>query len=418
MSSSPALRNFFRQQQLYVFIAVAVAGFFWASDLKVNFPTILIYSLCIGNLGTLILEKMSPLYCNRPFPWNWLVYLLLLAICTFPIYAIAAAAVYYLARLPDDSYLTLWQSVRHGWRFPFFVCMLWGIISYLYRSMREHLEARNRVLEEEVKLTSAEVEDQEQELQRALEIQQSFLPKDIPQVPGFEVTGAWQPSRVVGGDYFDVLKLPDGRLGVCIADVSGKGVSAALLMANLQATVRAFAPDSPSPARLCARVNSILCNNIAKGKFVTFFYGVLDSASLTLDFCNAGHLDPMVVSNSGLVRRPAGSGGTVLGLFPDAKFEDSRIAMEPGDRLLLFTDGITEAFAPDGEEFGEQRVAASARSRPDESAPEMTSRILSEVRAFCREQFNDDATLLTVAVTKPVTIASCHGVKGTASNAA
>jgi sigma-B regulation protein RsbU (phosphoserine phosphatase) len=118
---------------------------------------------------------------------------------------------------------------------------------------------------------SAQLEMQEQELQRAREIQQSLLPKEIPQLPGFQVAGAWLPARTVGGDYYDVMRLGENKIGVCIADVVGKGVSAALLMANVQATVRAFARESESPAWVCDRVNKVLCGNIADGKFVTFF---------------------------------------------------------------------------------------------------------------------------------------------------
>src|SRR5208282_4456869 len=152
---------------------------------------------------------------------------------------------------------------------------------------KERLEKKNVELQKSVEISAAQLEVQEQELERAREIQQSLLPTNIPQIAGFEVATAWQPARMVGGDYFDVLQLGENRLGICIADVSGKGVSAALLMANVQATVRAFARDTESPARVCSRVNSVLCGNIATGKFVTFFYGVLDGAAHTLEYCNA-----------------------------------------------------------------------------------------------------------------------------------
>src|SRR5215470_12154155 len=207
----------------------------------------------------------------------------------------------------------------------------------------------------------------------------------------------WQPARVVGGDYFDVLKLPGDRLAICIADVVGKSVSAALLMANLQATVRAFAQGSHSPAWLCGRVNSVLCNNTASDKFVTFFYGIIDPQSKTLEYCNAGHLPPIVVGCSGEILRPE-AGGIVLGLFPEAKFEDARLVMHPGQRLVLFTDGIAEAFAPNGEEFGEERIANTACAHRTDSAPEIAEKILKDVRSFCLEQFSDDATLVAVAV--------------------
>ncbi len=128
----------------------------------------------------------------------------------------------------------------------------------------------------------AERELQEEELNRAREIQQALLPKEIPQIEGFEVARTWEPARIVGGDYFDVIRLGQRKLGICIADVVGKSVPAALLMANVQATVRAFASESASPSWLCSRVNSVLCANIASEKFVTLFYGVLDTERNTL----------------------------------------------------------------------------------------------------------------------------------------
>jgi sigma-B regulation protein RsbU (phosphoserine phosphatase) len=211
------------------------------------------------------------------------------------------------------------------------------------------------------------------------------------------VAGTWQPARVVGGDYFDVLELPDHRLAICIADVVGKSVSAALLMANVQATVRAFAQDTQSPAALCRRVNEILCSNIATGKFVTFFYGILDPVTQIFEYANAGHPQPLVVDKLGMVRR-AGGGGLVLGLFPGANYyEDSSIVLQPGDKLLLFTDGIAEAFSPDGEEFGEARIAASVQATLASSAQQVSDALFDEVTRFCRSQFHDDATLMVVS---------------------
>jgi len=261
---------------------------------------------------------------------------------------------------------------------------------------KERLERRNSELQRSVELNAAQIEQQEQELERAREIQQSLLPTDIPQIAGFEVATAWQPARVVGGDYFDVLRLGANRLAICIADVSGKGVSAALLMANVQATVRAFARDTESPARVCSRVNSVLCGNIATGKFVTFFYAVLDGERRTLEYCNAGHPHPVVVSGDSIRELPAG--GAVLGVFPAWKYEDVSVELGSGDRLLLFTDGITEACGRDGEEFGEENIAGFAQAHHARSASELNRALLARVTEFAEGCFQDDATLVVVAV--------------------
>jgi sigma-B regulation protein RsbU (phosphoserine phosphatase) len=248
-----------------------------------------------------------------------------------------------------------------------------------------------------VDLEIAQRELQAQELERAREIQQALLPKQIPQIPGFEIAGAWEPARVVGGYYFDVIKLSESKLGICIADVVGKSVSAALLMANVQATVRAFASEAASPAWLCSRVNGVLCNNIASGKFVTLFYGVLDAERRVLKYTNAGHLPPILVNGSRRGRQ-LDNGGALLGIFPEWKYEDSVAQLAPGDRLLLFTDGITEAAKPDGEEFGEQRLIEAATRLREHSSAELKDDLLAQVKRFCDSQLHDDATLIVVDV--------------------
>jgi sigma-B regulation protein RsbU (phosphoserine phosphatase) len=283
-----------------------------------------------------------------------------------------------------------------GWKFPSLVILVFGVLWFLYIETKERLERRNIELQRSVELGAARIEMQEQELERAREIQESLLPKEIPQVLGFEVAKAWRPARTVGGDYFDVLRLGENRLAICIADVVGKGVSAALLMANVQATVRAFARDSESPAGVCSRVNGVLCGNIAAEKFVTFFYGVLDADARTLQYCNAGHPSPILVSSHSI--RHLSAGGAVLGVFPTWKYEDSTISLSPGDRLLLFTDGITEVSGSHGQEFGEDNIAALAKANRTSSASELNSRVLAQATDFCRGQFQDDATLLVIAV--------------------
>lgn len=387
-----SLARFFRQQALYIAIAAVIAAIFWAIGQQTNPATVLLYSLCIGNLLSPAIGWLDFLYAERPFPYNLLVFLPLLLVLTVPIYLISSVIVWFIA--PPVSQ-TLSHLITTGWKFPFLVTMIFGVFSFLYHTTKERLEQRNVELQHSVERSTARLEMQEQELGRAREIQQSLLPKEIPQLPEFEVAGAWQPASTVSGDYYDVLRLGDHRLGICIADVVGKGVSAALLMANVQAAVRAFASDSESPAGLCAKVNGLLCENIATGKFVTFLYGILDGDAHTFQYCNAGHLYPIMVSGGsvGMLEQ----GGAVLGVFPAWTYEDSTIELRRGDRLLLFTDGITEASDADDQEFEETRIASFAKANSALSASELNSRLLAQVTAFCGAQFRDDATLLVIA---------------------
>jgi len=386
------LTRFFRQQSVYVAIAVVVAAIFWAIGQQINPLTVLAYSLCIGNLLSLAISHFEFLYAGRQFPYDLLIFLGVLLVLTVPIYLITTTAVWFVA---PPSPQTLSHLLMTGWRFPFLVTFVFGLASFLYHSTKQGLERRNVELQQSVERGAARLEMQEQELQRAREIQQSLLPRTIPQISGFEVAGAWLPALSVSGDYYDVLRLGSHRLGICIADVAGKGVSAALLMANVQAAVRAYANDTESPAHLCSKVNCLLHENIAVGKFVTFLYGILDASTHTFQYCSAGHPYPILVS-VGSVKVPE-QGGAVLGVFPDWKYEDSMIELVAGDRLLLFTDGISEASDAEGREFGETSIEAFARANATLSARELNSLLLAQVASLCGNQFQDDATLLVIA---------------------
>jgi len=383
--------QFFRQQIPYLAISAVVSAVFWANGEHTNPVEILAYTLCIGNLLTPAIERLDPLW-QRPFPYNLLIFLPALLLLTIPVYLISSAVVW----LVVPPYMQpLSNMIATEWKLPFVVTFVYGALSFVYRTTRERLERRNVELQQTLERGNARLEMQEQELQRAREIQQSLLPREIPQISGFEVAGAWQPASIVSGDYYDVLRLGEHRLGICIADVVGKGVSAALLMANVQAAVRAFASDSESPAKVCGKVNRLLCENIATGKFVTFLYGILDGDAQTFQFCNGGHLYPILVSGGSV--RMLEHGGAVLGVFPDWTYEDSTIKLRAGDRLLLFTDGITEAADQDAQEFEEARIAEFAKANSTLSAIELNNRLLAEVTAFCGAQFRDDATLLVIA---------------------
>ena len=239
--------------------------------------------------------------------------------------------------------------------------------------------------------------EERRELEEARRIQQKLLPASVPQIEGLEIATSWQPACGVGGDCFDVIPFGTTRLGVSIADVVGKGIPAALLMSNLQAAVRAFATEATSPAELCHQVNRVLCGHIAEGRFISFFYCLFDSEDGTLAYCNAGHYPPILVRADGGIERLA-AGGPVLGVFADGSYEQRQVAMRSGDRLVLYTDGITEARSSSDEEFGEERLVFEAVTNGSCSAPALQARLAAAVANFTGGRFQDDATLIVMAV--------------------
>jgi len=225
------------------------------------------------------------------------------------------------------------------------------------------------------------------------ETERGLLPREIPEMPGYEICGAWQPASVLGGDYFDARKIGDPVLALSIADVSGKGTPAALLVSNLQAAVRASGSADVTPPELCRRVNNLMRGNLGRDKFVTFFYALLDGRTLT--YCNAGHNAPILIRSGGSVER-LHQGGLVLGLAAEAEYDEGRVELEPGDRLLLFTDGLTEANSASGEEFGEERLIEIAVQNRHLGAKALEEKVLGAAAAFS-SKFEDDVTLVVVA---------------------
>ena len=246
-------------------------------------------------------------------------------------------------------------------------------------------------------LDNLRLRGQDREMVEAREIQQKLIPKEIPQIPGYEISDAWRPASVVSGDYFDVLKFGEDRLALCIGDVAGKGMPAALLMSNAQAAVRAFAAGSVMPHELCDKVNRVVCSNIAEDKFITFFYAILDARNQRLHYANAGHNAPILVSKNGRSCRLE-EGGPVLGVFPDWIGSSSSTKLEPGDRILFFTDGLTEVRNPSGEEFGEKRLVELLAQKRALGAVQLQEAIMETVVEFSNGNFLDDATVIVLAV--------------------
>jgi sigma-B regulation protein RsbU (phosphoserine phosphatase) len=264
---------------------------------------------------------------------------------------------------------------------------------------RERRELRRRAAEEARAREAALIHQQEQEREiiEAKAIQEKLLPREIPQMPGYELASAWQSARLVGGDYFDILPLGEETLALCIADVAGKGMPAALLMSNLQAAVRGLSSLSVAPDLLCSRLNSIVYRNTDSDRFITFFYGQLEGPTRRLVYVNAGHNAPFVVRSDGSHERLR-DGGTVLGVFASRNYEMGSAQLSAGDRVILFTDGVTEACSPADEEFGEARLLRLLKEHRTLSADELQAKILAAVAEFSGGRWQDDATLLVLAV--------------------
>jgi len=260
--------------------------------------------------------------------------------------------------------------------------------SKLLSTLRTQIESRNE------RRSGAARESGE--IEAASATQRGLLPQSIPQFPGYEISAAWRPAGAVSGDYLDLLRLDANHLALSVADVIGKGVPAALLMSNVQAAVHALAGEMLPTGELCRRINRIVAANVGSGKFITFFYGVLDSAR-RFSYTNAGHCEPILVRQNGECVR-VNHGGVVLGVFPDWEYREEHVDLEPGDRLVLFTDGITEIANAADEEFGEERLMELLRAHRALGAEAMQKRVMAAIAEFSGGNFQDDATLIVTAV--------------------
>ncbi|HKO57163.1 MAG TPA: SpoIIE family protein phosphatase [Thermoanaerobaculia bacterium] len=236
----------------------------------------------------------------------------------------------------------------------------------------------------------------ELDFEHAREIQEALLPRVVPQIAGYEIAGMWKPSRMVGGDYYDALALGPSTVAVSIGDVVGKGMPAALLMSALQAAVRASATAETGAADLCERVRRVVAGSLTGGKFITFFYAVLDGPTRRLRWCNAGHNPPLLVRADGRVERLADGGPVISRVFRDP-YGEGETVLAAGDRVVLFTDGASEARS--GEEmFGEERLADIVVAQRELPAKPLQAKLVEAVSAFAAGELEDDLTLVVVSV--------------------
>jgi sigma-B regulation protein RsbU (phosphoserine phosphatase) len=244
----------------------------------------------------------------------------------------------------------------------------------------------------------------DRELEIAREVQQRLFPQVIPAVQGLSLAGACRPAQGVGGDYYDMIELEDGRLGLAIGDVSGKGISAALLMASLRACLRTMTlVGSMDLAALMRKMNQLVYESSAVNRYATFFFALYNPSTRKLQYVNAGHNPPFVL------RRRAGdaieyiyleAGGPVVGLLPNVPYEEQSLTLEPGDVLFAYTDGISEAMTDSDEEWGEERMHRAVETAFDLPAEDMLRTVFLAADEFTgAAPQHDDMTVLVLKLT-------------------
>ena len=259
------------------------------------------------------------------------------------------------------------------------------------------LALENARLSAQIAVEMAQRETLARELEIAREVQQRLFPQVLPEVPALEYAGHCRPARAVGGDYYDFLALSSGRLGLVIGDVSGKGVPAALLMASLQASVRGQSEGSASVAALMTNVNRLVCDASPDNRYATFFYAQFNPATRRLAYSNGGHNPPIVLRGGEVLRLE--TGGPPVGLFGSSKYTQDELALQPGDLLVLFTDGVSEAENPAQEEWGEEALIAAAQAVRDLPPVEAIARVLAKADEFAAgAPQHDDMTLVVARV--------------------
>ena len=242
-----------------------------------------------------------------------------------------------------------------------------------------------------------EIHRLEEEIQIAREIQQGLLPKSIPEIPDYDISAINISTKQVGGDYYGVMQLNDNDFLLAIADVSGKGIPASLLMANLQATIRALAPTNELLTEKTGKTNNIIFENTSTSKFITFFWGILDKSDNSFTYVNAGHNPPILLhedSSYDLLDK----GGVILGVTPTLiPYESGKVTISPKDTLCLYTDGVTESMDKNLQEFGEKKLMDILKAHPELSAKEMIDYILNRLTEHstgCAQY--DDITMIII----------------------
>lgn len=298
------------------------------------------------------------------------------------VFLVGAAALLYLGRnFVQGSALVTWGLTLSA------TTGIAVLAAAIYR-LRLQLQASRR-----------ELARKEAELSFALEVQRALFPRQLPRSSSLEFAAVCLPARGISGDYYDVLELPDGRVVFAIADISGKGISAAILMANVQALLRALTQTGGTPREVIARLNQHLHQVTDDSRFATFFYAEWDEMERQLTYINAGHHPPLLFGS--LAGQRLIEGGLPIGLFANSDFQVGSVALQSGDMLALYSDGITEAESTEGEEFGEARLRSIIENHHGKPLIEIQEAAITAVREWSGREPQDDMTLLIVRATIP-----------------
>jgi len=247
-------------------------------------------------------------------------------------------------------------------------------------------------------LTGKERSLLENDLELSQKVQRALLPHSVPEIRGLEVAAFSQPARIVGGDYFDFVRMKDGSHAIVIADVMGKGMPASMLMASLQASLRIIAPESAEPADVVARLNHLFNHNIQLTKFVTLFLARYDESSRVLTYCNAGHNPPLVHRANGTIEALLPT-GAAIGLVEDPVFLQGTITLRPGDRVLLYTDGVVESMNNEEELFGQERLEKFLQENSGTAVRNTIASLKEQLQKFSGGTLPaDDTTVIAISV--------------------
>ena len=366
----------------WALVGCAVAtGIVYSTDVDFwpAFRVSVLFAEVVGFTALLSARLVFPLLVKLPY----LLFLLLQILTLLSVTIFGSVAVirfellFSLARPRTVALIVLVNAV---------IAVVVGIALHTYDSMRRQIEESFRVLREKEVL--------DRELSIARDVQQELLPRSAPDVLGLQLSGVCVPAVGVGGDYYDFVPMRADQVGLVIADVSGKGVPAALLMAGLQASVRSMILPDVRPSDITRRLNEILYRSSSAARYATFFFGSYDGSARTFRYSNAGHYPPLLVNEHEVVRLDTAS-GRPIGMFDDSAYSDGSHTLTPGDLLALFTDGVVETPGPGGEEFGERRLAELLRQHRERPLDTIVRTVLDELERWSGgAEAHDDVTLV------------------------